>query len=217
MHRRTILLAVVLLATIVVDGVLLQRRQRYVVETARLRGDMTVLERQKADAIVDAHAGEAGLMLELMRRQAAGDDALHLAINTDSSYVLLERDGAILRRFDARIGRGRRVGVPPDTLQVSTPLGTRSVERLVAVTDAFELPPWIWTDRGLPIPAQRAEPGWTGPDAVVTTGGTLIYAVPAFGPLADSSYVMPGSVRVAPSDLVAIRANLTRGTKVYFY
>jgi hypothetical protein len=51
----------------------------------------------------------------------------------------------------------------------------------------------------------------------VTTGGTLLYAVPGSGPLADSSYVMPGSVRLDAGDLRAIRENLTPGTRVYFY
>lgn len=178
---------------------------------------MSVIERKHADAIVAANADESGLMIELMRRQATGDDALHLVINTDSGTVVLERAGATLRQFDARIGKGRRVGVPPDTLQVSTPQGTRTVERLLTATDTFELPAWLWADRNLPLPPQRAEAGWTGPDAIVTSGGTIIYATPTTGPLADTSYVMPGAVRIAPSNLAAIRATLTRGTKVYFF
>jgi hypothetical protein len=152
-----------------------------------------------------------------MRRQAAGDDALHLAINTDSSTIVLERGGALLRQFPARIGPERRVGVPPDTVQVSVPRGTRTIEKLLGAADAFELPAWLWTDRGLPIPPNRAVAGWAGPDAIVTTGGTLIYALPSAGPLADSSYVMPGAIRAPAADLAAIRANLTRGTKVYFF
>ncbi len=217
MRRRTIILSLSLLAALVVDGALLLRRQRYVAESDRLRAGMTDIERQRTDAILAAEAEQVGVMLELMRRQASVDDALHLSVNTDSSTAVFERSGAELRRFAVQVGPSRRVGIPPDTLQVSTPRGTRTVERLLAKADAFELPTWLWVDRGLPVPVERAVPAWTGPDAIVTTGGTLIYALPATGPLSDSSYVMPGAIRAAAADLAALRANLTRGMKVYFF
>jgi len=217
MQRRTILLVIVLLSTLAVDAALWQRRQRYVAETVRLRDGMSDMERQRNDAILAAESDQAGLMLELMRRQADGDDALHLSINIDSGTVVLQRMGAELRRFAVRVGAGRRVGVPPDTLQVSAPQGTRTVERLLTAADAYELPAWLWVDRGLSAPARRDSSGWTGSDAIVTSGGTLIYALPERGPLADSSYVMPGAVRASAVDLAAIRANLTRGLKVYFF
>jgi hypothetical protein len=51
----------------------------------------------------------------------------------------------------------------------------------------------------------------------VTTGGTLIYSLPTAGPLADSSYVLPGSLRVPAGDLAAIRENLFSGMRVYFF
>jgi len=217
MQRRTIILSLVLLATAVLDGALLQRRQRYVDETGRLRAGMTDLERKRTDAILAAEAEESGVMLELMRRQASADEALHLAVNTDSSTAVFERSGAELRRFAVQVGPARRVGIPPDTLQVSIPQGTRTVERLLKATDAFELPSWLWVDRGLPVPTERSAAAWTGPDAIVTSGGTLVYSLPATGPLADSSYVMPGAIRASSADLAAIKANLTRGMKVYFY
>jgi len=217
MQRRTLLFSLLLLATGALDVALLQRRHRYLDETARLRDGMSTIERTRTDAILASEDDQSGLMLELMRRQAAGDDALHLAIDTDSSTIIFERGGALLRRIAARIGPERRVGVPPDTLQVSVPRGTRTIEKLLSATDAFELPAWLWTDRGLPIPADRAVAGWVGPDAIVTSGGTLIYGLPTLGPLADSSYVMPGAIRAPAADLAAIRANLVRGTKVYFF
>ncbi len=217
MQRRTIILSLVLLATVVLDGALLLRRRRYVDETARLRASMTAIERQRTDAILTAEAEESGVMLELMRRQALVDDAVHLSVNTDSSTAIFERSGAELRRFAVQVGPARRVGIPPDTLQVSIPQGTRTVERLLTASDAFELPSWLWVDRGLPVPAGRSAVAWTGPDAVVTSGGTLIYSLPSTGPLADSSYVMPGAIRAPAADLAAIKANLTRGMKVYFF
>ncbi len=217
MQRRTTVLSLLLLVTIAVDGVLLWRGRRYVDETARLRAGMTHIERETADAIVASSAAQSGLMLELMRRQAEGDGALHLSVDTDSALVILERGAAELRRFPVRVGAARRVGVPPDTLQVSVPRGTRTIEQLLSAADRLDLPSWLWADRGLPIPAERAASAWTGPDAIVTSGGTLIYALPTKGPLADSSYVLPGAIRADPADLAAIRANLTLGMKVYFF
>lgn len=216
-RRRTVLLSLLLVSFLLLDGFLLLRRGRYREETARLRAGMSELEQRRADAILAADQEKATLMLEIMRRQAQGDDAIHLAVNTESSYVALDRGGARLRTMPARIGPERRVGVPPDTLRMVVPRGLRVIERLLADTEAWPLPTWLWIDRGLPPSADRSGPGWTGPAAIVTSGGTLLYALPASGPLADSSYVMPGAVRLAAGDLRAIRDNLTAGTRVYFY
>ena len=57
----------------------------------------------------------------------------------------------------------------------------RMVEQLLGPADRYELPAWLWEDRGLPVPATRADSGWTGPQAIVTTGGVLIYALPKPG------------------------------------
>ncbi len=206
-----------LLATLGADAMLWKRRAYYRAETARLRAGMTDMERQRTDAIVAADAEKYAVMLELMRRQADGDEAMHISVNTDSSWMVLERNGTELRRFPVRIGHARRVGVPPDTLQVSVPIGARSIVRLLTSRDRYVLSEWLWADRGLPIPAQRDSVGWTGPHAIVTNGGTLIYALPDSGPLADSSYVPPGAVRASAADLAAIQASLRAGMKVYFF
>lgn len=216
-RRRTIAALVLLVIVLVVDGVLVWRRSRYVEETARLRAGMSDLDRKRADAIIEAQRDESGLMLELMRRQASGDDALHLAVSTDSSFVALDRGMARLRVARAQFGPEQRVGTLPDTVRIVVPRGKRAIERLLGATDAYALPRWVWTDRGQAVPTDRSVPGWTGPNAIVTTGGTLIYSLPSTGPLADSSYVMPGTVRVSAVDLAAIRESLTRGMSVYFY
>jgi hypothetical protein len=216
-RRRTLLLVLLLLAIGLFDGFLLLRRSRYREESVRLRAGMSTLERARADAIVAAQADRAELMLELMRRQAVGDDGLHLAISTDSSYLALDRGSARLRQFSVEIGPARRVGVAPDTVHVAIPRGVRAVQRLLAASDRYELPAWVWVDRGLPVPAVRADTGWVGRGAIVTTGGTLIYSLPTAGPLADSSYVLPGSLRVPAGDLAAIRENLVSGMRVYFF
>jgi hypothetical protein len=216
-RRRTLFLVLLLLAIGLFDGFLLLRRSRYREESVRLRAGMSTLERARADAIVAAQADRAELMLELMRRQAVGDDGLHLAISTDSSYLALDRGSARLRQFSVEIGPARRVGVAPDTVHVAIPRGVRAVQRLLAASDRYELPAWVWVDRGLPVPAVRADTGWVGRGAIVTTGGTLIYSLPTAGPLADSSYVLPGSLRVPAGDLAAIRENLFSGMRVYFF
>ncbi|WP_396219201.1 hypothetical protein [Gemmatimonas sp.] len=216
-RRRTLMLLLLLLAIGAFDGFLLLRRARYRDETTRLRAGMSTLERTRADAIVAAQADRAELMLELMRRQADGDDDLHLAISTDSSYLALDRGAARLRVITAEIGPARRVGVAPDTMHVAIPRGLRAVQRLLVASDRYELPAWVWVDRGLPVPTVRADSGWVGRGAIVTTGGTLIYSLPASGPLADSNYVMPGSIRVPAGDLAAIRENLSSGMRVYFF
>ncbi len=214
---RRVVLILVLLTLALLDGILLQRRSRYREETARLRAGMTELERQRADAIVQADANRNALLVELLRRQAEGDEALHLAVNTDSAFVALDRGTARLRSMPAEFGPERRVGLPPDTLHMAVPRGMRLVEHLLGPADRYELPARLWADRNIPLPPARADSGWTGPNAIVTTGGVLIYALPKQGPLADSSYVMPGAVRVSAKDLAAIRENLTTGTRVYFF
>jgi len=216
-RRRTLLLALLLLAIGLFDGFLLLRRSRYREEAARLRAGMSTLERTRADAIVSAQADRAEVMLELMRRQAEGDDGLHLAVSTDSAFLALDRGAARLRVVTAEIGPARRVGLVPDTMHVAIPRGVRAIQRLLTAADRYELPAWVWVDRGRPVPAVRADSGWVGSGAIVTTGGTLIYSLPASGPLADSSYVMPGSIRVPAGDLAAIRENLSSGMRVYFF
>lgn len=216
-HRRPLSWAILVTVLLLFDGVLLWRQGRYREETARLRAGMTDLERKRADAILAADEERARLMVELLRQQARGDDALHLAVNTDSGYLALDRGGARLRRIAVEVGPERRVGVPPDTLRVVVPRGVRTIERIVGPGDAVDLPAWVWQDRGLPVPEIRRDTGWVGPLALITTGGTLLYTLPAQGPLADSSYVVPGAIRMTLRDLRAIRENLGRGTRVYFF
>jgi hypothetical protein len=216
-RRRSVILTASLFVLLAADGVLVWRRARYREEIERLRAGMTEMERKRADAIVAADNDKATVMLELMRRQSQGDDAIHLAVNTDSGYVALERGAARLRVMPAEIGPERRVGTPPDTQHMVVPRGVRTIERLLGDSDRYALPAWVWADRGLPAAADRAAAGWTGPAAIVTTGGTLLYARPSAGPLADSAYVMPGAIRLDARDLRAIRENLRTGTRVYFF
>ena len=83
----------------------------------------------------------------------------------------------------------------------------------------YDIPCWVFTHRGLPVPtsAARAVRGGLGPLALILDDGTLIYSLPAAGPLSDRAYVMPGTLRAELPDLLAIRESLTPGLPVYFH
>jgi hypothetical protein len=202
---------------IALDVWIVRKRARYVEEDARLRESMSGLQRQQADAILSNEQNKVRMMIELVRRQAQIDKQLHLAIPVDSGVMYLEQEGALLREMPVQVGPERRVGTPPDTVYMAAPRGTRTVERILGPDDAWEVPAWVYTDRGLVVPAERALKGALGPAAVVLVGGTVVYSMPSVGPLNDSAYVLPGSVRTRAADLQAIAANLKAGMTVYFY
>ncbi|HEX5831147.1 MAG TPA: hypothetical protein VFY16_09210, partial [Gemmatimonadaceae bacterium] len=95
--------------------------------------------------------------------------------------------------------------------------GKRTVEAILGPTDAWDVPEWVWRERSLAPPADRRVPGVLGTVGLVLSGGTVVYALPATGLLADSAYVLPGSVRVPRAHLEAIAANMHPGMAVYFY
>lgn len=199
------------------DAWLVQKRQRYVEEDARLREGMSGLQRQQADAILSNEQNKFRMMIELARRQAQIDKELHLAVPVDSGVMYLEQDGALLREMPIQAGPEKRVGTPPDTVYLASPRGTRTVERILGPDDPWEVPTWVYTDRGLTPPPDRTVKGALGPAAIVLVGGTVIYSPPTAGPLNDSAYVLPGSLRTRAADLQAIAPNLRPGMTVYFY
>ncbi|HEX4468053.1 MAG TPA: L,D-transpeptidase [Gemmatimonadaceae bacterium] len=202
---------------IALDVWLVRKRERYIEEDARLRDGMSGLQRQQADAILSNEQNKVRMMIELVRRQAQIDKQLHLAVPVDSGVMYLEQDGALLREMPVQIGPERRVGTPPDTVYMVAPRGTRTVERILDGSDAWEIPAWVYTDRGIAVPTDRALKGALGPAAIVLNGGTVIYSLPGVGPLNDSTYVLPGSIRTRLADIQAIAANLKAGMTVYFY
>jgi hypothetical protein len=133
--------------------------------------------------------------------------------------MYLEREGALLREMPVRVGPERRVGVAPDTVHMVAPRGTRTVERILAADSTWSVPAWVYLDRHLAPPAPSAAGAIKGAlgDAIVLNGGTVIYGNPTAGPLADPTYVLPGSIRARPEDLRAIAPNLRPGTNVYLY
>jgi hypothetical protein len=192
------------------------RYRRYVRETAQLRGSMSAVERKRTDVLLAQNENRLKVMVELFKRQAQIDPTLHLTVSLDSGIMYLERDGALLREMPITAGPEKRVGSAPDTLHVAAPRGKRTIDRLLTEEDAWEAPQWVYTDRGL-APVSGAIRGALGPAAITLDGGTVIYSLPTVGPLNDSTYVLPGAIRVKASDLKAIAPNLRPGVAVYFY
>ncbi len=217
-HQLFVVICVVLVVvSLALDGWMLQRRGRYAAERARLRAAMSEVERRHTDAVLASQQSRLSLMMQLIRRQANIDAEVHLAISVDSGALYLEREGALLRESPVEVGPERRIGLAPDTVLLAIPLGTRTVQRVVQGDEPWEMPEWVYVDRGLPVPAQRTVAGALGPVAIVLEGGTLIYSMPDRGPLNDSSYVLPGSIRASAEDLRALFPSVHAGSTVYFY
>ena len=207
---------VALAIMVAADAWLVWKRVRYESEVERLRAGMTDVERERTDVILASDENRFQIMMELIRRQAMGDRELNLAVAVDSGVMYLQREGALLREMDIAVGPERTVGEGADTVRMAPPRGTRTVERVIGA-EAWEVPRWVYLDRGLQVPDERTLRGALGPQAVLLSGGTVIYSMPEVGPLNDSTYVMPGAVRVSAEDLAAIAPNLKPGQTVYFY
>jgi len=210
-------MGVALLVMVGADMWLVYKRVHYEREIARLRGGMTAFERQKADMLLAADERRFDVMLELIRRQSIGDKALHLSVSVDSGVMYLQREGARLREMAVQVGAEKTIGSAPDTVRLVTPRGVRTVERVLSEDDRWDVPEWVYADRGLPPSSDRTGKGVLGPVAIVLNGGTVIYSPPTAGPLDDPAYVMPGSVRARAEDLKAVAPNLKPGMSVYFY
>lgn len=209
--------AVALALLLGMNGWIVMKRVRYANEIARLRSSMTDLERARTDEIVSQETNKLRLAIAMFRRQARVEKALHLSVSVDTGAMYLEREGALLREMPVQIGPERNVGVAPDTVRLAPPRGVRTIARVLTDKDAWEVPAWVYVDRGIPVDASRKITGALGPVALLLDGGTVVYSMPSAGPLNDSSYVLPGAVRARADDLRAILPNVTPGLRVYFY
>jgi hypothetical protein len=210
-------MSLALLVLLALDGWLIYKRTQYTRQIEGLRASMTAVERQKADVALAADADRLKLTMALLRRQASGEKALHLSVSTDSGKMYLERDGAVLRAIPLRIGAEKAVADGRDTVHLAAPRGTRTVERILDGSATWEVPRWVYNDRGIPASGERTIKGALGEGAILLNGGTVVYTLPSAGPLNDSSYVMPGSVRIGSADMKAILPNLKPGMSVYFF
>lgn len=147
------------------DFFLVAKRVGYARETARLRAGMSAVERSRIDAAMQNDANRLQVMIELARRQARVDNTLNLAVALDSAALYLEQDGAILRAVHADVGpdtwehRGKR-----DSVQITAPRGTRTIERLVGDT-AVVLNGGALIYARVPIDSGAARPGTVRVDA----------------------------------------------------
>ncbi len=207
---------VAVLIFLAADAWLVARYLRYRREIAELRASMSQVERNRTDELLAQNENRLRVMVELFKRQANLDQTLHLSVSLDSGVMYLAREGALLREMPITVGPEKRVGVPPDTVHIAAPRGKRTVERILGDNDAWSIPRWVFTDRGL-VPGDSVLAGALGPAAIILDGGTVIYSLPSVGPLNDSSYVLPGAIRARASDLRAIAPNLHPGVAVYFY
>jgi hypothetical protein len=210
-------MAVGVVALVAIDGVLAFKRWQYGRETARLRAQMTDVERRRADAILESRENRVQLMMALARRDAVGEKGLNLAVSAEKGAMYLQREGAQLREMPVKIGPEATVGTAPDQVRLAPPLGKRVVVKVVDASYAWEVPTWVWIQRGQAPPPERRVEGALGPVALFLDGGAIVYSRPDTGPLADAAYVLPGAVRAEPADLEAIRENLTPGMPAYFY
>jgi hypothetical protein len=206
-------MAVFLGLLLLVDAALAYQWFRYRSEASRLRAAMSQVEGQRADSLAAAGQSQVALLLEVARLQATGEPALNLAISLDEGRMYLQREGARLREMPVKVGPDTRAG----DLVVAAPRGKRAVVQILEPGASYELPAWAWSARGLPVPPRRSVAGALGPVALVLSGGTVIYSLPAPAPLDAADYVLPGSVRAEASDLEAIRENVRPGMPVYFH
>jgi hypothetical protein len=195
---------------------LVYKRIEYGRELALLRDSMTQAEVQRVDAIEAAENNLMTMTVELARREALGARELHLVVDSGKSLMFLEREGAVLREMQVRLGQKATVGARPNVVCLAPPRGKRFVERVVDGTYRWAAPECAFVHRGQHVPGDRMLPGALGPLAIILDGGAVIYSQPATGPLSDASYVLPGSVRAEAADIEAIKANLQPGMAVYF-
>ncbi|MBI1809178.1 MAG: hypothetical protein HYR75_04710 [Gemmatimonadetes bacterium] len=119
-------------AVAVADVVLLARRAAFASETTRLRAAMTASERDRVDAALVADSNRLAVIVELARRDARGDERLHLAVALDSGRMHLEQQGAVLRTMPVDVGPDLWVHhTASDSVLLTAPRGARTIERIL--------------------------------------------------------------------------------------
>ena len=210
-------MAIGLMALVAFDAFLLFKTVQYGRQIREDRATMSATDQQRADALLVSQASRAQLEEALVAQQAVKDKGLNLSIGLDEGTMDLQREGAQLREIRVKIGPEVTVGQAPGARKITPPLGRRQVVAVVDGSYAWDVPAWVWEQRGQPAQKGRRVPGGLGEIAVILDDGNFIYSRPQTGPLADDSYVLPGSVRADAADLQAIRPNLGAGIPVYFH
>jgi len=123
-------LGLALAAMVAVDGWLLFKRVKYNHDVTQLRAHMTVAERERTDAIVQAEQNKLRIAIELAKRQAKYDKKLHLNVSIDSSRMYLTREGALLREMPVQFGPERGTSESSDAPPAAVPRGERTIADL---------------------------------------------------------------------------------------
>src|SRR5437667_9367633 len=134
----------------VLDGFLLFKAVQYRREIREDRAAMTATDRQRADALLASEASRADLEQALVAQQAVTEKGLNLSVKLDKGTMDLQREGAQLRGIRVQIGPEVTVGQPPGARTITPPLGRRQVVAVVDDSYAWQVPSWVWTQRGQP-------------------------------------------------------------------
>jgi hypothetical protein len=121
-------LLVALIVMVALDGFLFMKRGAYAAEVARLQSSMSGQERAKTEAIIGAEQNKTRIALELAKRQAKIEKALHLSVAVDSGKMYLEREGAVLREMAAAFGPETKTGA--DSIPIVIPRGQMTIARI---------------------------------------------------------------------------------------
>lgn len=210
-------LVVLVGALVALNTGLVVRWRRYAAQTTTLRAGMSHADRERSKMAVASDGNRQKALAEQLRRRARADGELHLSVVADSGRADLERDGVVLRVMRVRVGPGRVAASATDTLSMQIPPGVQVVQRMLSATDLWEVPRWVFADRGMAVPEDRRVKGALGRTGILLDGGGLLYALPQQGPLADSAYVLPGAVLLSADDMRALAPNVSVGMTIYFF
>jgi len=133
------------------DSWLTYKRQEYERETVRLREAMSTVERQRADLAYAANKNHYRIMIQLIRRQAEGDQALHLSVAVDRREMYLEQEGIRLRSMPVRVGPDTVVGQGPGAVHVAPPRGQRTIASVGPWSITLDGGTTIYADSGVDV------------------------------------------------------------------
>src|SRR5688572_25499016 len=97
-------MALGLAGLVALDTWLLYKRWRYSREIAQIRSSLSQSDRERADSILAVNANRTRLQVALVRRDAALEDDLNLAVSVEKGRLYLQREGAQLREIPVTIG-----------------------------------------------------------------------------------------------------------------
>jgi len=143
------------------DVWLVYKRQQYEREVERLRAAMSAVERRRADFAFAANKNHYRVMIQLIRLQAEGDQALHLSVAFDRSEMYLEREGIRLRSMPFRVGPDTVIGQGANAVHVAAPRGQRTIASVGPWSITLDGGTTIYADSGVDVlsAGARVTPG----------------------------------------------------------